>query len=152
MRALVQRVSRARVTVAGEVIGAIDAGLLVFLGVTQADTDAEMVWVAEKVANLRIFSDDVGKMNRSVVDVGGGVLVVSQFTLYGDAKKGNRPSFVTAARPEHAEPMYERFVEKMKTLVGGRVATGKFAAEMAVELVNDGPVTLWIEREPAPTS
>lgn len=147
MRALVQRVSRARVTVAGEVIGAIDQGLLVLLGVTASDTDAELVWVAEKVANLRIFADDAGKMNRSVVDVGGGVLVVSQFTLYGDAKKGNRPSFITAARPEHAEPMYERFVAAMKGLVGGRVATGRFAADMAVELVNDGPVTLWIERE-----
>jgi D-aminoacyl-tRNA deacylase len=148
MRALVQRVASARVVVAGEVIGEIAQGLLIFLGVAPTDTDAELAWMAQKCAQLRIFADDDQKMNRSVADIGGGVLVVSQFTLYGDARKGNRPAFVGAARPELAEPMYEKFLAAMRALLGAdRVAAGRFAADMKVELVNDGPVTLMIERE-----
>lgn len=148
MRALVQRVSSARVRVDGAVIGEIGAGLLILLGVAPTDTDAELEWTAEKCARLRIFADDEQKMNRAVTDIQGGVLVVSQFTLYGDARKGNRPAFIGAARPELAEPMYEKFVAKMRALVGdANVACGRFAADMKVELVNDGPVTLMIERE-----
>jgi D-aminoacyl-tRNA deacylase len=153
MRALVQRVSRARVIVEGEVVGEIGAGLLIFLGVAPTDTDAELEWIAQKCAQLRIFADDEQKMNRSVADIGGGVLVVSQFTLYGDARKGNRPAFIGAARPELAEPMYEKLVGKMRALLGEtRVAAGRFAADMKVELTNDGPVTLMIEREAAAAS
>lgn len=151
MRALVQRVSRAKVTVEGEVIGEIGAGLLILLGVAPTDTEAELDWVAEKCARLRIFADDEQKMNRAVTDLKGGVLVISQFTLYGDARKGNRPAFIGAARPELAEPMYEKFVAKMRTLIGPEhVACGRFAADMKVELLNDGPVTLMIERDAPP--
>lgn len=152
MRALIQRVARARVLVAGEVVGAIERGLLIFLGVTSTDTEAEAAWMASKCAQLRIFPDDAGLMNRSVTDVGGGALVVSQFTLYGDARKGNRPSFVAAARPEIAEPLYERFSALLSEAIGRPVANGRFGAMMEVELVNDGPVTLWIEREAAGAS
>ena len=148
MRALVQRVSSARVVVGDEVVGEIATGLLVLLGIAPTDTEAELEWMAQKCAQLRIFEDVEQKMNRSVLDIGGGVLVVSQFTLYGDAKKGARPSFVRAARPEHAKPMYERFVVLMGALVGEeRVRAGRFAADMKIELVNDGPVTLMIERD-----
>ena len=148
MRALVQRVLRASVTVDGEITGAIEHGLLVFLGVAPADTEAELAWMTQKVVQLRIFSDDEGKMNRSVIDVAGGILAVSQFTLYGDAKKGNRPSFVDAARPELAEPLYQRFLVMLREALGdrGAVAAGRFGADMKVELVNDGPVTIWIEK------
>src|SRR4051794_16812250 len=116
MRAVIQRVSQAEVTVEGEVVGTIGRGLLVLLGVTHDDAAAQAVWLAEKVVHLRLFPDDDGKMNRSVAEVGGGVLVVSQFTLYGDAQKGRRPSFIAAARPEHAEPLYEAFVDGVKAL------------------------------------
>src|SRR5882672_5416451 len=111
MRVLVQRVSKARVQISGETAGAIERGLLLLVGITQADTEAELAWMANKCANLRIFADDQGLMNRSVLDMAGGVLVVSQFTLYGDARKGNRPSFIEAAKPESAEPLYQRFCE-----------------------------------------
>jgi len=144
MRAVLQRVSRARVVVADETVGAIDRGLLVLLGVAPADTPADAAWLADKTVGLRIFADDEGKMNRSVADVGGGVLVVSQFTLYGDASKGRRPSFVAAAPPEVAVPLYEAFVEAVRAL-GVPVATGRFGAMMDVELVNDGPVTLILD-------
>lgn len=146
MRALVQRVKRASVTdtADGTVLSAIGPGLLVFLGVTHADTKADAAWLAGKVARLRVFTDSSGKMNRSVGDVGGAVLVVSQFTLYGDVRRGNRPGFDQAARPEQAKPLYAFFVrclEQQELPVG----TGRFAADMQVDLVNDGPVTLWIE-------
>jgi D-tyrosyl-tRNA(Tyr) deacylase len=144
MRAVIQRVSRASVTVNGSVVGSIDRGLLVLLGVTHADTAAEADWMAEKIAALRIFPDDEGKLNRSVVDCAGSVLVVSQFTLYGDARKGTRPSFIEAARPEHAIPLYELVVQRLSEVVP--VATGEFGAMMDVELVNDGPVTIILER------
>ena len=144
MRAVLQRVTRASVTIGGEVVGAIERGLLVLLGVTHSDTPEQARWLAEKVAGLRIFADAEDKMNRDVADVGGSVLVVSQFTLYGNCEKGRRPSFIAAARPEQAIPLYERFVNELKA-VGLPVATGQFGAMMQVELVNDGPVTITID-------
>lgn len=144
MRACIQRVSQARVVVEGEVTGEIGRGLLVLLGVAAADTDAELTWLADKIAGLRIFDDGEGKMNLSLADVGGGMLVVSQFTLYGDCRKGRRPSFIDAAPPEMAEAMYERFVAQVAKS-GIPTATGRFRTMMAVELVNDGPVTIWID-------
>ncbi len=146
MVALVQRVSEASVTVDGEVTGAIGRGLMILLGIHQEDTDKELVWVAKKCANLRIFPDEAGRMNRSVLDIGGEVLVVSQFTLYGNTDKGNRPSFVASAHPDKAEPMYEAFVATMEVHLGKPVPTGVFGAMMDVRLVNEGPVTLWVEK------
>jgi len=145
MRVLLQRVTRAEVRIAGQVTARIDRGLLLLVGFTHADALEHLAWMAEKIAGLRIFPDDDDKMNRSITDAGGALLVVSQFTLYGDAAKGRRPSFVDAARPEHAVPLYERFVELLRG-TGLRVETGTFGASMQVELVNDGPVTLWLER------
>ena len=145
MRALLQRVSRAEVRVEGAVVGRIERGLLVLIGLTASDTDQDVDWMADKVCDLRIFGDDQGKMNLSVVETGGAVLAVSQFTLYGDAHTGRRPSFIAAARPEVAEPLYERFVARVRAR-GIAVQTGRFGAMMDVELVNDGPVTLWLER------
>ena len=144
MRAVLQRVRRARVLVADETVGAVGRGLLVLLGVAPADTAAEATWLADKTVGLRVFADDEGKMNRSVADVGGSVLVVSQFTLYGDCRKGRRPSFVEAAPPELAVPLYEAFVAAVRAH-GVEVATGRFGADMQVELVNDGPVTLIVD-------
>lgn len=146
MRALVQRVLRARVTVGGEETGAIGPGLLILLGVHPKDTEQDAAWMAKKCAQLRVFADAEGKMNRSVLDTAGGALVVSQFTLYGDARKGNRPSYIEAAAPAIAEPMVERFVSLLAAELGRPVATGRFGADMQVELVNDGPVTIWIDR------
>jgi len=148
MIALVQRVSSASVTVGGEITGQIGAGLLVLLGVHRNDTEAEAVWLVDKLAALRVFEDDEGKMNRSAVDTGGEALVVSQFTLYGEVRKGTRPSYTHAAGPEKAEPLYERFVALLAERLGKPVPTGRFGAMMDVALVNDGPVTLWVEREP----
>jgi D-aminoacyl-tRNA deacylase len=145
MRIVLQRVSRARVTVEGRVTGEIGRGLLLLAGFTDGDSEDALAWMADKVVGLRIFPDDEGKMNRSVQEVGGGLLVVSQFTLYGDARKGRRPSFIDAARPEIAIPLYERFVELLRA-TGLAVGTGEFGAMMDVELVNDGPVTLILER------
>ncbi len=146
MRALIQRVSRARVVVEGETTGEIGPGLLVLLGVAVSDTDAERDWLAEKIMNLRIFEDDAGKMNLSLTDVGGSLLVVSQFTLYGDCRKGRRPSFVDAAPPEMAERVYEEFVAATRGR-GVPTETGRFRMHMEVELVNDGPVTLWLDTD-----
>lgn len=146
MVALVQRVKRASVSVDGELVGAIGPGLLILLGVHRTDTGTELDWLARKCANLRIFQDGGGLMNRSVVDVGGQVLVVSQFTLYGSTAKGNRPSFVESAPPEMAEPLYLEFAARLADLTGRDVPTGRFGAMMDVELINDGPVTLWVER------
>ena len=146
MRALLQRVSEASVTVDGEVVGAIDAGLLVFLGVFPNDSEAELEWMADKILGLRIFADDEKAMNRSVVDVSGGVLVVSQFTLAADVSRGKRPGFSTAAPPEIAEPLYFRFLELLRAR-HEPVAAGVFGADMQVALVNDGPVTFLLERE-----
>lgn len=144
MRACIQRVSEARVTVEGVVTGQINRGLVVLLGVGQTDEAAEVEWLAEKIVGLRIFEDDAGKMNRSLAEVAGAMLVVSQFTLYGDARRGRRPSFTDAAPPELAERLYGEFVEKVRG-VGIEVATGKFREHMEVSLVNDGPVTIWID-------
>ncbi len=145
MRALLQRVSRAQVSVAGEVVGAIESGFVVLLGVTHSDTPAEADWLANKIAGIRLFEDAEGKMNAALADIDGAVLVVSQFTLYGDARKGRRPSFTDAARPEHAEPLVDYFVEQLRRH-GLIVATGIFGAAMDVEIHNDGPVTLMVER------
>ncbi len=144
MRAVVQRVSSGRVEVDGREVGAVGTGLLVLLGVGQADGEKDVSWVAEKVATLRIFEDDEGKMNLSVRDRGGGVLAVSQFTLYGDCRKGRRPSFVAAAAPDKAKRLYEEFVKALSAK-GLTVATGEFQAHMAVTLTNDGPVTIWLD-------
>ena len=144
MRAVVQRVSSARVEVAGEVVGAIDSGLLVLLGVAPTDTEADAEALAAKLVGLRIFRDEQDKMNLSVADVGGGVLVISQFTLYGNARKGRRPSFIEAAPPEIAEPVVDATVAAIEAL-GLPTATGRFGADMAVSLTNDGPVTLILE-------
>jgi len=146
MRALVQRVRQAAVTLTGsqEILSEIGPGLLVFLGVTHADNQQDAAWLAAKVARLRVFEDDQGKMNRSVQEIKGSVLVVSQFTLYGDTRRGNRPGFDQAARPEMAEPLYESFVALLRE-TGLAVATGRFAADMQVALTNDGPVTLLLE-------
>jgi D-aminoacyl-tRNA deacylase len=145
MRVVLQRVSHARVTVDGRVTGEIGRGLLLLAGFTDGDTEDALAWMADKVVGLRIFPDDEGKMNRSVEEIGGGLLVVSQFTLYGDARRGRRPSFVDAARPEAAIPLYERFLQMLRA-TGRPVQTGEFGAMMDVELVNDGPVTLILER------
>jgi D-aminoacyl-tRNA deacylase len=141
MRAVIQRVARARVTVESDTVGEIGRGLLVLVGVAPGDDADDIAVLGDKLAGLRIFADDDGRMNRSVQDVEGGILVVSQFTLYGDTRKGRRPSFVGAAPPEEAEPLVEMLVERLRTL-GVTVATGRFGAMMAVDLLNDGPVTL----------
>ena len=144
MRAVVQRVSRAKVVIEGETVGEIGVGLVVLLGVTHADTPEQAHWLAEKVVGLRIFNDADGKMNRDLIEVGGAMLIVSQFTLYGDCRKGKRPSFIDAAPPPIAIPLYEAFINGVKAL-GIPVATGRFGADMQVDLVNDGPVTLIVE-------
>lgn len=156
MRVLLQRVSRAEVRVRDggdgsgggsgvRVTGRIDRGFVLLVGLTHTDTEEQLAWMADKVAGLRLFSDAEDKMNLGLEDVGGALLVVSQFTLYGDARKGRRPSFIDAARPETAIPLYERFIALLRAR-GLRVETGEFGAMMDVELVNDGPVTLWLER------
>ena len=146
MRVVLQRVSEASVRIGGETVGAIGPGLVVLAGFRDGDDGDTVAWMAEKVANLRIFADDRGRMNRSLLDIGGEALVVSQFTLYGDARKGRRPSFIKAARPEVAIPLYEAFVAALGRILPKPVQTGEFGAMMDVALVNDGPVTLVIER------
>lgn len=145
MRALIQRVSEASVTIDGEVRGEIGVGFLVLLGIETEDTGDDGDWLAGKIARMRVFGDSAGQMNLALGDVDGEVLVVSQFTLHANTKKGNRPSFIRAARPEQAIPLYERFVAQLGGLLGKSVATGEFGAEMKVALVNDGPVTIWID-------
>jgi D-tyrosyl-tRNA(Tyr) deacylase len=145
MKALLQRVSFASVSVNGRVVGQIEQGFVVLLGITHSDSQVEAEWLAKKIAGIRLFEDDDGKMNLSLADVGGSLLVVSQFTLYGDASKGRRPSFINAARPEQAEPLFDEFVAQLRHQ-GLRVATGVFGALMQVEIHNDGPVTVMIER------
>lgn len=144
MRAVVQKVSSSKVTVDGEIVGQIKQGLMVLLGVTHDDTSKDVDYMVDKVTNLRIFEDGEGKMNLSLKDIDGEVLAVSQFTLYGDARKGRRPSFSAAARPEVANPLYNEFVEKIKKQ-GINVGTGRFGAHMMVDLINDGPVTILLE-------
>jgi D-aminoacyl-tRNA deacylase len=145
MKALIQRVCSASVSVGDECVAEINTGVLVLLGISQTDTFEEAAWLALKVANLRIFSDAEGKMNLSLSDTGGEALVVSQFTLYGDARKGNRPSYIQAARSEQAEPLYECFVAELQKHLSTAVQTGVFGADMQVSLINNGPVTIIIE-------
>jgi D-tyrosyl-tRNA(Tyr) deacylase len=145
VRALVQRVREADVTVEGRVVGAVGRGLLVLAGVTDGDEAADREWLARKIVQLRIFDDDAGVMNRDVVESGGGILAVSQFTLYASTRKGNRPSYIAAARPEVAEPAFDALVSSLARLLGKPVATGVFGANMQVRLVNDGPVTIWLD-------
>ncbi len=146
MLALLQRVTAAKVTIANDVAGEIGSGLMILLGIEDADDATDVAWLCPKIAKMRIFSDDDGLMNRSLIDVGGAALIVSQFTLHASTKKGNRPSFIRAARPEKAIPLYETFIETMGTLLGpDNVATGQFGADMAVTLTNDGPVTIPID-------
>lgn len=146
MKIIVQRVSRATVSIEGRVVGSIECGLMVLLGITHTDTKAHADALVKKLVNLRIFNDENGKMNWSILGVNGEFLVVSQFTLYGNTKKGNRPSYVDAARPEEAIPLYEYFIEKLKSSSQLKVETGVFGAMMDVELVNSGPVTLLLEQ------
>jgi D-aminoacyl-tRNA deacylase len=145
MRALIQRVSQASVTIEGTISAAIDRGFLVLLGIEEADSAEDGEWLAGKIAKLRVFSDHEGKMNADLAEAGGRVLVVSQFTLHANTRKGNRPSFIRAARPETAIPLYEKFLSQLEAIIGGRVERGVFGADMKVALVNDGPVTIWID-------
>jgi D-tyrosyl-tRNA(Tyr) deacylase len=144
MRAVLQRVSRAAVQIEGQIVGAIEGGLLILLGIAPTDTPEQVRWLADKVVNLRLFADEAGKMNRSLLEIGGSALIVSQFTLYGDARKGRRPSFAGAAPPGIAIPLYKEFLSSIAAL-GVPVQSGQFGADMAVSLVNDGPVTLIVD-------
>jgi D-tyrosyl-tRNA(Tyr) deacylase len=145
MRAVIQRVSEASCKVDGEITGQIGSGLLVLLGIEEADTDEDLQWLAQKIAAMRIFSDEDGLMNKALADVDGNILLISQFTLFAQTKKGNRPSFIRAAKPDKAIPMYEQMIEELKTLTGKRIATGIFGADMKISLVNDGPVTIMMD-------
>ncbi|MAO17013.1 D-tyrosyl-tRNA(Tyr) deacylase [Muricauda ruestringensis] len=145
MRTVLQRVSKASVTVDGQIISSIDEGLLILLGVEDADTKEDIDWLTNKILNLRIFNDENEVMNRSVMDVDGEIIVVSQFTLHAQTKKGNRPSYIKAAKPDIAVPMYEDFVQVLEQKLGKKVGTGVFGADMKVELVNDGPVTITMD-------
>ena len=145
MRVVIQRVKRSSVTIDGEVVGAIGAGLMILVGIEPSDTSADVDYLCGKISRLRIFDDENGVMNRSVIDVGGELLVVSQFTLFAQTSHGNRPSYIRAARPEQAVPLYEEFVEKLDVASGIKPQTGRFGAMMDVELINDGPVTIIID-------
>ncbi len=145
MRALIQRSKRGAVSVNTEILGAIGQGLVIMVGVTHDDMEQDAAWLAQKIAHLRIFEDEAGKLDRSLVQISGGALVISQFTLYGDTRKGRRPSFSDAAQPTVAEPLIERFCEFLKAEGVPDVQTGKFGAHMLVEIENDGPVTLWLD-------
>lgn len=145
MKAVIQRVSKASVTIEGEKVANINQGLLILLGIVDEDTKEDIDWLSKKIANLRIFADENDVMNKSVMDVKGNVIVVSQFTLHASTKKGNRPSYIKAAKPDVAVPLYEEFVKQMQTDLGTTVQTGEFGADMKVELLNDGPVTIIID-------
>jgi len=142
MRAVIQRVSQASCKVNNEITGSIEIGFLVLLGIEEADTDEDLQWLAQKITNLRVFGDENGLMNKSLADVGGNILLISQFTLFAQTKKGNRPSFIRAARPEKAIPLYEKMISSLEVLTGKKIATGIFGADMKISLVNDGPVTI----------
>ncbi len=145
MRAVIQRVSKASVSIGNEIVSAIDTGILIFLGVEIEDTTADSLWLSNKIAHLRIFSDEKGRMNNSILDVDGEVIVVSQFTLHAKTKKGNRPSYIKSAKPEQAIPLYRQFKEDLSKLVAREIFSGKFGADMQVSLINDGPVTIIID-------
>ena len=145
MRAVIQRVSEASVSIDNEIVSAIDFGILIFLGIEIEDTTADSLWLAKKIAHLRIFSDEKGRMNNSIIDIDEEVIVVSQFTLHAKTKKGNRPSYIKAAKPEQAIPLYEQFKKDLSLAIGKQVQSGEFAAYMEVTLINDGPVTIIID-------
>jgi D-tyrosyl-tRNA(Tyr) deacylase len=145
MRTVIQRVQQASVMADGQPSGAIGRGLMILLGIEEADTEADIEWLCQKIVNLRIFNDEAGVMNRSVLDIEGEILLVSQFTLFASTKKGNRPSYIRAARPDIAIPLYERTIQQLTTGLGRPIATGVFGADMQVSLVNDGPVTILID-------
>jgi D-aminoacyl-tRNA deacylase len=145
MRAVIQRVSRASVTVGGTVTGRIDGGLLVLLGIEDADGVEDIIWLSNKIVNLRIFNDESGVMNKSVLETSGSILLVSQFTLHASTKKGNRPSYIRASKPDIAIPLYEKMIQQLAQDLGKKVETGLFGADMKVELLNDGPVTIMID-------
>lgn len=145
MRVVVQRVASASVTIEGSVVASISRGLLILLGIEEPDGDEDIAWLVPKIARMRIFSDDEGKMNRCVAEAEGGIIVVSQFTLHASTKKGNRPSFIRAARPEQSEPLYQRFCVAMEAELGFPIGTGRFGADMQIALVNDGPVTITMD-------
>ena len=145
MRVVVQRVSQSNVKVSGEIIGEINEGLMVLVSFVDEDNDTDLGWMTKKIINLRIFNDDEGKMNRSVQDIGGDILLISQFTLHGSTKKGNRPSFIKAAKPDFANVMYERFIKVLEQSMGKEIQTGEFGGDMKVSLVNDGPTTIIID-------
>ena len=145
MRVVVQRVSQSNVKVSGEIIGEINEGLMVLVSFVDEDNDTDLGWMTKKIINLRIFNDDEGKMNRSVQEVGGDILLISQFTLHGSTKKGNRPSFIKAAKPDFAKVMYERFIKVLEQSLGKEIQTGEFGGDMKVSLVNDGPTTIIID-------
>ncbi len=145
MRVVIQRVSQSNVKVSGEIIGEINEGLMVLVSFVDEDNDTDLGWMTKKIINLRIFNDDEGKMNRSVQDVGGDILLISQFTLHGSTKKGNRPSFIKAAKPDFANVMYERFIKVLEQSLGKEIQTGEFGGDMKVSLVNDGPTTIIID-------
>ena len=145
MRVVVQRVSQSNVKVSGEIIGEINEGLMVLVSFVDEDNDTDLGWMTKKIINLRIFNDNEGKMNRSVQDIGGDILLISQFTLHGSTKKGNRPSFIKAAKPDFANVMYERFIKVLEQSLGRKIQTGEFGGDMKVSLVNDGPTTIIID-------
>ena len=145
MRVVAQRVSQSNVKVSGEIIGEINEGLMVLVSFVDEDNDTDLGWMTKKIINLRIFNDDEGKMNRSVQDIGGDILLISQFTLHGSTKKGNRPSFIKAAKPDFANVMYERFIKVLEQSLGKEIQTGEFGGDMKVSLVNDGPTTIIID-------
>ena len=145
MRVVVQRVSQSNVKVSGEVIGEIKEGLMVLVSFVDEDNDTDLGWMTKKIINLRIFNDDEGKMNRSVQDIGGDILLISQFTLHGSTKKGNRPSFIKAAKPDFANVMYDRFIKVLEQSLGKEIQTGEFGGDMKVSLINDGPTTIIID-------
>ena len=145
MRVVVQRVSQSNVKVSGEIIGEINEGLMVLVSFVDEDNDTDLGWMTKKIINLRIFNDDEGKMNRSVQDIGGNILLISQFTLHGSTKKGNRPSFIKAAKPDFANVMYERFIKVLEQSLGKEIQTGEFGGDMKVSLINDGPTTILID-------
>ena len=145
MRAVIQRVSQSNVKVSGEVIGEIKGGLMVLVSFVDEDNDTDLEWMTKKIVNLRIFNDDEGKMNRSIQDVDGDILLISQFTLHGSTKKGNRPSFIKAAKPDTANVMYEKFIKILEQSLGKKIQTGEFGGDMKVSLVNDGPTTIIID-------
>ena len=145
MKVVIQRVTRSSVTIKGNIVASIEKGLLVLLGIIDEDTKDDIIWLSNKIANLRVFDDENGVMNKSIIDVEGDAIVVSQFTLHASTKKGNRPSYIKAAKPEIAIPIYEAFVKQLELDLGKKVQTGQFGADMKVELINDGPVTIIID-------